>query len=406
MLIIFELSVVITKTSNSVTNKNFICEDCNVLLITMDALRADHLGCYGYERNTTPTIDSIAKEGVLFENFIANGPITCISLPAFMSGQYPTLSSLGEFLYFKIQHDFITLADTLKLSNYTTRAVINNDIIFTNVLKGFDKKKVFDFNDDELVTAEAIRLINEAKKDKFFLWIHYISPHTPYRPKFPYNETFYKDEFYNPTRKVKKTQIPDIPIGTYLNTTEFDYYITQYDGEIRFIDNEIKIILNYLYKEKLIDNTIIIISSDHGESLGEHEIYFDHGTLYDTDLKIPLIIYNPKSKIKNKRIKEQIQSIDLYPTILNILKLNNQININGKNFYNLITDKDYQERTAYIKGDDEKTFALRTNKLKYINDLEEQLLFDLEKDSLELKNIITEKPELVNNLTKTFNIKI
>ncbi len=237
ILIVFSLMVNFSQGYK--LKKPFHCEDCNVLLITMDSLRADHVGAYGYERNTTPTIDFLAKKGVLFENVIASAPLTFISLPMMISSSKPFLSSFSEP---SDEHVFIlnnqtTITKSLKNNSFKTISIMNNDITYTNLLKDFDSKEVFDFEDDSLITAKAIDYLSSFNQQKFFLWIHYISPHSPYKPANPYDSIFYKDDLYNFSKLFPVKEVSEF---VNLNFSDGNFYISQYDGEIKFIDNEIK----------------------------------------------------------------------------------------------------------------------------------------------------------------------
>ncbi len=399
------------------------CNSCNVLIITMDSLRADHVGSYGYSRNTTPNIDKLAEKGVLFQNFIASGPLTFISLPSLMSSKYPVLTKANvsfekdeDTHLFYLNESHVTLADQLTGRNYKTAAfTVTGWTKYTNMDKGFQlKNNLLDKGpyEDVIAREEAISFINDSMDDKFFVWVHFQSPHTPYTPLYQYNETFYKDNNYRkyglidiPNNKLPHFLVNNEPGGYY--TVDADYFVSQYDGEIRFIDNEIGKIIEFLENHDLMKNTIIAISSDHGESFAEHGLYFQHEYLYDDQLKIPLVLYNPKFP-SQKKIAKQVQGVDLYPTIMEFLNLPyKKEELDGKSFNNLIAQKPYEERIAYSESIDYNSFSLRTNDWKYIfNSNGSQEIYDLVKDPEEEENLLIRKKDAMNLLDNKFRREI
>ncbi len=399
LILIFNAAILPKSISNESSENDFLCKECNVLIITLDALRADHLGIYGYYRNTSPNIDSLAKQGVIFDNYISNGAVTFVSLPSLMTSLYPENS--GFFLdpsdnsktyYFFVPQNYIKLADELRFAGYHTVALINSKIVkFTGALDGFDEEEIFDSSNDSLVADRAIDVFEKFKNKKTFVWIHFISPHTPYTPPYPYNETFFSDAFYNATRQVPANSTYPNKDEWYLGVNETDYYISQYDGEIRHIDNEIKRLLIALQDKGVLNNTLIVISSDHGEEFGEHSGYFFHGSLFDQDLKVPLIIYNSRWPLNQTTIRQQVQAVDLYPSLLDILQIK-KINdhIDGKSFYDLIAGKNYTERVAISKTTSYDSVSYRTRKWKVVvspDDLPE--VYNLENDPEERHDLFS-----------------
>lgn len=353
------------------------CENCNVLLITMDSLRADHVGSYGYDRNTTPNLDALAKKGTIFLNAVSAAPSTSLSLPAIMSSRLPVQSYVmfqTESIYmsmFLLNESYITLADRLKDEGYLTGTFFSSPFVkLTGSDKGF-VQSVDVYNpdltlSDRTIRMEAEKFIGSADK-KFFAWIHFQSPHSPYLPPYPYNKSFYKDSYYGSYGKVNLSR-----------QTDLDYYVSQYDGEIRFIDEEIGLLIKYLEEKNLASDTLILISSDHGESFGEHYLYMDHGELYDTNVKVPLIIINPKSEKKNQNIIAQVSTLDIYPTVLGILKIKPEEALDGKSllrqgFRQESMAFSIQPRPAYNLSNFKEEFLwasqgflVRTNSWKYI----------------------------------------
>jgi arylsulfatase A-like enzyme len=324
----------------------------NILLITIDALRPDHLGCYGYRRNTSPNIDKLAEEGVLFTQAISQTPWTGGSLASILTATYPSTHHVNEFGNI-INKSLVTLPEVFKRKNYYTAAVgeTGHFKALTSFERGFDY--LFDSKDTLGSTKDIIKWIRNFKNKKFFVWIHFFDyPHAPYVPPYPFNQMF-----------VTNNKSKHLPIGkgnefygvipewvAINNITDVDYYISQYDGEIAFVDSLIGEILNTLKNENLDKKTIIIISADHGESLGERDLYFQHGDcLYNHEIRVPLIITGkiiPKGRI----IKYPVQLIDLMPSIVDMLRINADIKAEGSSFFPLILNKNKLVTPAFSEA--------------------------------------------------------
>ena len=388
----------------------------NVLLITVDALRPDHLGCYGYERNTSPNIDKLAREGVMFTQAISQGSQTVPSIPSLMTSLYPSQHGIKSLQFdYVISHP--VLAQILKENGYSTGCILAHELSHAGLGKGFDLVDM-DFNKKaDLLTQKAVDWLRQNKNGNFFLWVHYLDPHGPYQPPSPYNRLYCDDEFYKKNRNIpiasntKDIYNSDGTIPLYVaenDITEVDYYIAQYDGEISFTDEQIGILLKELEELGLDRKTIVILTADHGEGMGEHNIYFTHGgSLYDELLKVPLIIKYKKAFPAGKIINQQVSLIDILPTLLAVLKIERKLNISGVNLMPLFSKgADFSTRVVISEDFDltetDKGWvsrSLRTAKWKLIcnsdNDMAEFELYNLEKDPHELLNVrITETEKL------------
>jgi arylsulfatase A-like enzyme len=303
------------------------CKDCNVIIVLVDALRWDHLGCYNYYRNTSPNIDNLCQKGIVFENAISQGVATKQAVASLFTSLYVNEHnvSLYDFLddgFYMNEFDgskdslsdsALTLAEIMKKNKYKTQAFIGNPNI----------KKVFGFNQgfegyeiqpDIQITESAIQWIIQNKDKKLFLYLHYMAPHTPYDPPEEYQNKFGDkyDSGLNFTDKHK-----EFFNSINFSKSELNELIDRYDEEICFVDNEVGKIIKILEKEDLMKNTILVITADHGEALKEKD-FIGHGYLYNTVIQIPLIIVNPKTT-NYKRIESMVESIDIAPTILRIL---------------------------------------------------------------------------------------
>ncbi|MBF0331179.1 MAG: sulfatase [Candidatus Omnitrophica bacterium] len=298
----------------------------NVLLITIDALRADHLGCYGYKRNTSPTIDLLAKKGLLFQNAIAQSTHTPPCMGTIATSAYaPThqLYAWGKTL----KPSLPTLAETLRNNGYATFFIGGNGNFkgsLHNFTHGFD---IFDDVGESAarITAKACALIRTSNQKPFFLWMHYMDVHN-YDPEPGSAAMYTQDQYYNNERTLPI--VPCVMMAYGINgipeclavrkgmRQNPDYYIAQYDAAIHDVDEQIKILLQHTPK-----NTLVIITADHGELLGERGYFFHHGRfLYRPLLNIPLIIKYPQNRVAQHTISSPVSAnLDIAPTIVKFL---------------------------------------------------------------------------------------
>ena len=330
-------------------------DDYNVILISIDTLRSDHLSSYGYPLNTSPNIDRLAKEGVLFKNSIVQAPWTYPSHSSMLTSMYP--SALGykfpgnDDFSTQIPSAVTTLAEILKYNGYLTFSFNGGANVSAQrgFSKGFSYYNEKWLEDIEVVYQNITDWISSHQKDKFFLFFH----------------TYEVHEFQKTDHEIfshKTLNKPDI----------LKRDIALYDSRIKLVDNYIGLLDQYLKSHRLKRKTLIIITSDHGIAFYEHGL-FGHGFyLYDELLKVPLVFSLPSALPKNKIIQNQVQIVDIMPTILDLLKIPNNIPLAGKSLRPFFEGKD-EERTAFS----EATYAdphvkaqnptsIRTNQYKYI----------------------------------------
>ena len=325
LLLALNLGIIIDKKVN-------LPEGPNVILISVETLRPGHLGCYGYERNTSPNVDKFADENVLFENCFSQAPSTGPSCSSFLSGFLPHETKVLKNMM-PLPLPVLTLAEMLKQAGYKTYGVVSNYVLRKNsrFYQGFD---VYDDTMDqkELVrglperiaehtTTCAINILKRHKAGGFFMWIHYQDPHGPYTPQKPYDSLFLE-----PGKKPVHLRFNDsvsgaggIPSYQRLdNHNDYHYYVAQYDGEIRYFDEHFRRLVEALKELGFYDNSLIIFTADHGEAMGEHNCYFAHGlSLNNNQIHIPLIVRY--GKLSPDRRKDYVQQLDIVPTILRIV---------------------------------------------------------------------------------------
>ena len=300
----------------------------NVVLITIDTVRADHIGCYGDRQAHTPTLYALAREGVLFRTAVSQVPLTLPSHCSIMTGTYPTLHGVRDNLGYTLGDNPPTLATLLKKNGYATAAFVGAVVLDARrgLNQGFDtysspfarklsRNNPLVFNLPDL-RRPAEEVVNDALSwmraqprgaDRpFCVWIHLYDPHLPYDPPEPFRSL--------------------------LNT--------RYDGAIAYADDATGKFLAYLREHSLYDPTLIIAASDHGESLGEHGENTHGYFIYDSTLLVPLIIKPPAgAKISLRRVEAPARSIDIAPTVLQFLGIPSAPSMQGSGLISLIQGK-------------------------------------------------------------------
>jgi arylsulfatase A-like enzyme len=276
----------------------------NVLLITLDTTRADHLGCYGYPGISTPNLDALASEGIRFENAYTPCPMTFPAHSSIMTGQYPFTHGVRNNTNYSLGYDNTTIAEILSDAKYKTAAFIGSTILegrlglkqgfdnyYDDMFSGVEKTKVttpWASRKAANVDYDFLNWLDNLPSDMgdspgWFAWVHYYDPHYPYDPPEPYASK-YKD---NP-----------------------------YAGEIAYMDDALGKILDKLKEKGLYDKTLIIAVGDHGEGLGEHGEDFHSLLTYNSTLHVPLIISDPVTRGIANIDSRTVSSIDIFPTIL------------------------------------------------------------------------------------------
>jgi arylsulfatase A-like enzyme len=308
----------------------------NILLLTVDTLRPDHLGCLGYARPTSPHIDALAQRGVIFRQAITAAGRTVQSFPSILTGVYPTVHRLRhEGQNTGVLEGRLTLTRVLRDHGYDAFAVTQGlnvglhrdfNLYDPDVYLDQQGKKIYlpsrDDRDASLRAVHWLRGRKDATKP-FFIWMRYDAPHWPYEAPPPFAEKF--DPDYKGPHTFNAGQRPeprrgDIIFGlTRLPAREVEHAIAHYDGEVAFSDQAIGDLLQGLKEMGLLDNTIVVVTADHGEGLGEHDYFFEHGAyLYEPVVRVPLIVVAP-GRLPAGRVVETVgRTIDIMPTLLDL----------------------------------------------------------------------------------------
>lgn len=293
----------------------------NIILISIDSVRPDHLGCYGYARNTSPHIDAFAKNSTVYRNCFSAGSWTIPSNFSMLTSLYLPQHNMGSWDA-KLDKATPTLFSEFRRHHYAIGIFGNTGFLIKSLWENFGQLVDVYMNKqtESEVTDEALRWMSR-QRAPFLTWIYYPGAHRPYTPPPPHNTLFpYQPGMTLPIQKTDADHkggwdyIPEVMASDHI--TDVNYYIAQYDGEIHYIDEEIGRLLNELKKTGLYDRSIIVLMSDHGESLGEHHLYFNHTwTLFNEVIKTPLILKLP-GQTKGKTYHENVSLIDVFPTLL------------------------------------------------------------------------------------------
>jgi len=405
-------------------------KDINIILIVIDALRADHLGSYGYARKTSPVIDNFVRESTLFKNCYSQAPFTTPSVGSLLTSLYPRMHGATQRAS-ALSQKVKTLAELLQQKGFLTYGYVTNP----NLKTMFHFDQGFDFYDDNLiqdkfyyVALRRLPLFNKVisaaterrfdstdkdnidmamprimkwlhryKQENFFMYLHFMEPHEPYNPPWRYKQIF----SYNRKDKVARD-------------------MAFYDGEIRFCDEYLGLLLEQLKTYGIYDKTLIIITSDHGEAFGEHNDYGHGHTIYQELVHVPLIVKHDEAFAPGKVVSEPVRLIDVMPTILGVA----HVSYDGLEGCSLLGDNG----DAMIKGSGEDVFlerifdiemrkekhvlmgVVRDNHWKYLyaknleNDsLVHQELYDLKSDPKELNNLVAQRAHIVGDLKRVLD---
>ena len=400
----------------------------NILLFGIDSLLATHMSCYGYYRHTTPHIDRFAEGGTLFEKtYSAHIPTT--SAYASMLTGMDTFGTQVVALRHKggLRSEVTTLPEILREQGYESTCI---GFSGNPSSRGFDNyldykaswgswaagrsPKAQSLN--EVAIPELERLAGQ--NQPFFLFLRHMDPHSPYLPPEPYERMFYHGNECDPSNRSMDPVMNFKPFCDYFATwmppgiTDAEYVIAQYDGAIAFMDACIQSNFNTLEANGILDDTIVILNGDHGETLYDHECWFDHHGLYDVTLHVPLIVRYPHKVPAGRRVVGYNQHKDLVPTILELAEIDSGTSFDGQSLLPMVNGQiTSHESEIYIT---ECTWmrkhGWRTPEWKLIRALEpdfhfkpEVELYNLISDPDEYENQAEKQPELVELLTKRMN---
>ena len=412
-LVLF-LSLVILNLWIYVEGKRNIPKGPNVILIVIDTLRADHIGNYGHTRDTTPYIDKVSEKSIVFNRAFSQSSFTPPSLASILSSSYVTTH--GLYRWGRLPDEIVTIAETLRNENYLTGAFVNLRLLSLHGLgQGFYTRKE-SLGPAENINRQSIEwLKNTVKNKKFFMFLHYYDVHRPFDPEPPFDKIFDSDYAGNITGSQKSLfDIWDNKIQ--LTARDVSHLDALYDSQIKKLDIDLNSFFTFLKNRGIYENSLIVITADHGEMMGHHpDNYYKYThdpVLYNGVINIPLIIKYPFNKHGGKRFEHMVESIDIVPTIMNILDINkiDTIPLQGKNLNCIVepacefnSPRDFifsetygwEEKISIVKNYNKIIHNLKTNDME---------LYDLKMDPLELVNLTPENHELALDLQKELDL--
>ena len=356
----------------------------NVLLITLDTTRADRLGCYGYAKAKTPNLDTIARNGVRFENAYSQVPLTLPSHASIMTGLYPVAHGVHNNGTYALTPEKTTLAKVLKADGYKTAAFLAS----FSVDSRFGLDQGFDLYDDNFQEGTPFKALNSERKaeqvyqvflpwfeklkdEPFFCWLHFFDPHLPYSPPAPYSEQF-ADHLY--------------------------------DGEVAYMDYIIGQVMRVIKDRNLLGRTLIVVAGDHGEAFGEkgesgHGIF-----LYDMALRVPLLLYAEGHLPAQQTVAARVRLIDVMPTVVDLLDKPAPAGVEGTSLVPYILKKNKKDLDSYIETYYPKEnfgwaslTGLISGTRKYVRAPKEEL-YDLKSDPGETRNLFAVNPKEAEDL--------
>jgi arylsulfatase A-like enzyme len=302
----------------------------NVILIVPDALRADHLGCYGYSRPTSPQIDKFAADALFFEKAMTNSPWTKPSMGSVFTSMYPYEHKAFSWMD-NLPDERLTLAEVFRNRNYATFAIQTNPSITEkhNFKQGFQYYREMVLEKGEIVTSSFNAWVKKHKKKPFFAYLHYMDTHVPYNAPQEFSQIFglKDDTLFTPG----EFQTMDVRLLGEMGLFKHDKQslVNLYDAAIKYFDSNFAKIVDNLKKSGILNKTIIILTSDHGEEFWEHDGFAHGHTVYNELLHVPLIIrYSPH--LPKRHIESYVQLLDFFPTILSLAGIKNDFELRGR----------------------------------------------------------------------------
>lgn len=289
----------------------------NIVLIVVDALRPDHLGCFGYHRPTSPNIDRLAAAGVVFETAITQASYTRASFPSFLTSLYPFQHGVTNWES-ALPEDLVTLPQALKEMGYHSAAVVHATVLGEKfgILRGFDEEHFIlpGRRGSEKMSNAAIDAIRQAP-EPFFVMLHLFDAHKPYSPGKKYVDAVRGDSKAEPFRWSSRDYIG---IAEKPEPGQLEGELLLYDASIRYADHGIGRVLEQLEASGLLERTLVVITADHGESFWEHGRPMHSTNVYDEVARVPLVFSYPGRFKEPLRIRDQVRLIDLFPTFVDI----------------------------------------------------------------------------------------
>lgn len=382
---------------SSVGPASVACERCSVVLVSIDTLRADHLGVYGYPWPTSPHLDRLAGESAVFRTAISHASSTLPSHASLLSGLLPSQHQAARDRDMPLSPSATTLAEVLSGVGFATAAFTGRgqmDPAF-GLGQGFATYESTAGRRFRGAAASGLRWIDRLAGERFFLFLHSYEVHGPYDPE------------PDSLRRLNRPPTSDLPekitpqLVAMLNSRLFDleaigpqdaaHVARSYDAEIRQVDDGIGALVAGLRQRDLLDRVLLIVTADHGEEFGEHGRVGVHAySLYDEVLRVPLVVRLPGAAYADRHVQAQVRLIDVAPTVLDAIGVQFALDAPGRSLLPLLAGEDRAPRPALSSRyqGSERRFSVRTNRWKLLNGR----LFDLGRDPGETTDVADRFP--------------
>ena len=326
----------------------------NVLLLAIDTLRGDHLGCYGAENVSTPNIDALAADGVLFSRCYATAPWTLPSFASIYTGLRPWRHGAVGGPHLALADSLTTLAERFAAAGYATSAAITINYVSAEcgMDQGFgrfvDLSRSGSADQGLRVTNAGVKNIAAAAAGPFLQLLHWFDVHAPYTPPPPFDRMYYQGDEKAPGDPITDMLMSDRNRaanrdgGMYdwlEGVTDIEFPSRQYEAGVTCVDSHVGRILDTLREEGAYDRTLIVLFADHGEHLGEHDIWFTHSLPYVEALRVPLIVKLPLGREAGRVVEEPVSTLDILPTLIDAAGLDEADDIDGRSLASLLLGK-------------------------------------------------------------------
>lgn len=433
----------------------------NIVFIVVDALRADHLGAYGYDPRISPHLDALAQQGVLFQEAHAQSSWTLPSVASFITSLYPSELQVQcrqdlSVCYHRIDEMRTTMAEVMHEAGYETYAYLTNPWLqpADGFLQGVDHfsfiwgnapfdrsflmerpllrsvlhivpplqpafeegySLLFDprlstGNRGELINYHALRALRQHPREPFFLWLHYMEPHTPYNPDRPFRpispeitpqqEQSLRELGFLPTLGASS---PENAPSLNLTTEEHEALVSLYDGSIAEVDQLIGEILTVLDREGLRERTMVVVTADHGEEFCDHGGYSHGQTMYRETIRVPLIINGPMITVPGQTVETPVRLLDLLPTLAEAIGQPVPSEARGESLLSLLQGEDLEGQPIYSEYTYQPPYDLRAvlyrgYKLIYCPSRQQAELYNVVQDPTEQFDLAQREPASVDEM--------
>lgn len=401
----------------------------NVLIITVDTQRADHLSCYGYPRLTSPHVDRFAAQGALFEQAYSTHIPTHPGYTTLFTGKdvftHQIVTQGGRI---DLAPEVRQLAEVLRDRGYFTAAADNLGRWFRRGFEVYDtyqwERRESEWRKAEAVNERLLPLLERAAGEAqggrpFFLFAHYWDPHTPYLPPAPFSRMFYAGDEKDPANRSMDAVFAFEPFTHYFQqwmggVTDIRFPCAQYDAEVAYVDSALAHVFHRLDELGLSEQTLVILTADHGECLDDHECWFDHHGLYEENVRIPLLMRLPGRIPAGRRIPGFARLTDVAPTILEAIGHGDAAAAEGMEGQSLwprisgsragrirrdelyLTECTWMRKRAWRRGDWKLIQALEPD----FHGFPPLELYDLANDPGERHNLAGDRPEVAQDLLR------